>query len=490
MTRSFLMSFVSRWRVEIQSGAWVGRFAVLSLALLGCSGEVRAQTAPPHAAVRPLVFDGVTVIDVVQGRRLPAQRVVVIGTRIRAVGSAGTVPLPPGAQVIDARGKFLIPGLWDMHTHSNRATNVFYPLFVANGVTGIRDMWSWVPLDTLRLLQREILAGTRVGPPRQFLAGAALDDGDCSRDRGAGHMCVKSGDTADVRLVVDSLKAAGADFIKTYDLSAETYFLVAAEVRRIGIRFGGHDQETTAIEAADSGAMSLDHINTAADLDQVCLPGATTTPTSKADCQTIAEHFRRNNTWWCPTLVAFGETSYYKLFGPMSRAIFARVELAVHDVEYGTVPRVDWLQTPAQSTGAGSLVAVNDPVKGGFLRLVHQVELPIIAGTDVIQGFMLPGYALHAELAIYVASGLTPLEALQSATLNPTKAIRGTDSLGTVAAGKLADLVLLDADPLVDITNTTRIRAVVANGRYYDRAALDQLLAVAIGHHDTPATLP
>jgi imidazolonepropionase-like amidohydrolase len=106
---------------------------------------------------------------------------------------------------------------------------------------------------------------------------------------------------------------------------------------------------------------------------------------------------------------------------------------------------------------------------------MQQVGLPILVGTDVAPA----GFALQGELAIYAAEGLTPLEALQTATLNPAKMLHGTDSLGTVAVGKLADLVLLDANPLVDITNTTAIRAVVANGRYFDRATLDQILETA-----------
>jgi imidazolonepropionase-like amidohydrolase len=119
---------------------------------------------------------------------------------------------------------------------------------------------------------------------------------------------------------------------------------------------------------------------------------------------------------------------------------------------------------------------------GGSLRLIHQVGLPILAGTDDGADAMLnvpPGFTLQAELALYVAEGMSTLEALQAATLNPAKMLHGTDSLGTVAVGKLADLVVLDADPLADITNITTIRAVVANGRYFDRAALDQLLTRA-----------
>ena len=116
------------------------------------------------------------------------------------------------------------------------------------------------------------------------------------------------------------------------------------------------------------------------------------------------------------------------------------------------------------------------------MYLIQRLGIPVLAGTDApSEKELLVGLSLHAELAIYVAEGLTPLNALQSATLNPAKLLAGTDSLGTIAPGKLADLVLLDADPLADITNITTIRAVVANGRYFDRAALDRLLVEAQG---------
>jgi adenine deaminase len=130
--------------------------------------------------------------------------------------------------------------------------------------------------------------------------------------------------------------------------------------------------------------------------------------------------------------------------------------------------------------------APSPPEPGTFLRFVQSAELPILAGTDSEWPWDVPGFVLHLELAIYVAQGLTPLEALQSATLNPAKFLHATDSLGTVAPGKLADLVLLDADPLKDIANTTLIRAVVANGRYYDRAELDKILSDKVLHGSFP----
>ena len=212
-----------------------------------------------HMAVTTsLVFNRVTVVDVDQGKLVPDQRVVITGNRIQAVGSLGAVSIPKGAQVVQAKGKYLIPGLWDMHAHPTLSgtgvpsapdvhitADLAYLLFIANGVTGFRDAWSQVPLDTMLRWRREILAGTRVGPPRQLFSGVAIDESDpCTReDHGfTGHVCV-SPDTADIGKLVRSLKAAGVSFLKTYDLGPKAYFMVAAAARRKASGFGGHAPE-------------------------------------------------------------------------------------------------------------------------------------------------------------------------------------------------------------------------------------------------------
>jgi hypothetical protein len=484
------------------------------VALTPVVGSISVARAQQPEAATPLVFDGVTVIDVQQGRRLRAQRVVIVGNRIRTMGSVHAVRVPAGARVVNARGKYLIPGLWDMHVHPARSTDVFYPLFIANGVTGIRDASSPVPLDTQIMWRREILAGTLVGPPRQILSGSAIDERELCKRRANDftygslpitgqdlqHTCVA--DAADARHLVDSLKTAGADMIKTYDLSRSVYFAIAAEARRIGILFGGHLKRNvaTAMEASDSGATILDHANSAGDLGKLCLG----THASAAQCQLLAERFRRNDTWWVPTFTIVD--LFDGNLGPPSEPDFiARHRSLAGDTvltRWREFVRTFWsdsthhLDLRHGPTGVLRVAGGRSPSSSadtihwgdmcGVLCIMHRVGLPILAGTDVTtdgvyddafdsRGFP-PGFSLHTELAIYVAEGLTPLEALQTATLNPAKAIRGTDSLGTVSPGKLADLVLLDGDPLKDITNTTAIRAVVANGRYFDRATLDQLL--------------
>jgi imidazolonepropionase-like amidohydrolase len=425
---------------------------------------VRAQRSA-HAAA-PLVFDRVTVVDVDQGKLVSDQRVVVAGNRIQAVGPADQVRVPQGAQVVDAQGKYLIPGLWDMHTHSQHLAHLFYPIFLANGVTGIRDAWSSVPLDTLHQWRREILAGTRVGPPRQLLVGAAIDEtAGCNGTNSNGHICVSPFDSADGRHLVDSLKVAEADMIKMYGLSKGMYFVIAAEARRVGVPFGGHLKPgaASAVEASDSGVSIIDHMGfgSAAELDTLC--GGRTA--SVVRCQPVAERFRRNGTWVVATL-----KNYFRTHGQASQRIRERRRELARFWADSSRPAGNWLR---DTTG----VAPAD--SAGYLDIAHRVGLPILAGTDAQPLSLqldLRSFGIHAELAILAAEGLSPLEALRTATLNPAKLLRATDSLGTVASGKLADLLLLDANPLADITNTTTIRAVVANGRYYDRAALDRLL--------------
>lgn len=447
-------------------------------ALLAMVSVSRRAEVPPS-----VVFDHVTVVDVVHGTYLRDQRVVITGTHIRALGRANAISVPAGAQVIPSRGKYLIPGLWDMHVHPGAPLmRVHYPrtvhvtaeltylLFIANGVTGFRDAWSLVPLDTMLRWRREILAGTRVGPPRQLLSAVAIDDkATCQRDfrEFTYHICVTPGDSADIAQVVDILKVAGVDWLKTYNLGPRSYFLLAAAARRAGLRFGGHAPHVSPFDAADSGANILDHVGAehVGVLDSLCFDPARATV---AGCRAVAERFQRTNTWSVPTL----SNRAIRWFRKASPAVISnRLVNTVGDFWTNFAYDPTWLQEHERLP----FPATPDTLHFAMLTIPMQVGLPMLSGGDT--GMEDAGFKTHADMATMVDRGVTPLAALQAATLNPAKLLRATDSMGTVAPGKLADLVLLDANPLADITNTTRIRAVVANGRYFNRAALDGLLA-------------
>ncbi len=435
---------------------------VAGVVLASSSSAVLAAQQTAISAV-PLVFDEVTVVDVEQGKLVPSQRVVVVGNRIQAVGSSKAIPVPSGAQLVSAREKYLIPGLWDMHYHTqNSSSFVQFEALLAHGVTGIRDPGPNFPFDTLIRWRQDILAGKRAGPPRQVLAHLIQGPNEtCERTNAVPRYCVT--DENDARHLVDSLKQAGVDEIKLRTVTRDLYFAIAAEARRIGLRFGGHAESVSLQEASDSGAKMVDHLPPHAD----CFAA---TPAAIADqCQAAAESFKRYDTWLVSSLVAYGFMDLQSVPG-FSRPVRGRLHEVLNHIDarlffYDSAMRAgSWLRDfkPGQP--------LSDTL--GALRIVRRVGMPLVAGTDLG-----PTHAIHIELALLVAEGFTPLDALQSATLNPAKSLRATDSLGTVASGKLADLVLLDANPLADITNTTTIRAVVANGRYFDRAALDQLLA-------------
>ncbi len=447
--------------------ARIGSFVTLGLGVtLAVPAAMRAQQAA--SAASSLVFEGVTVVDVEQGRLVPNQRVVIVGNRIQTVSNAGAGQPPKDGQIVEARGKYLIPGLWDMHVHTHWPTSpasradLFHSLFLANGVTGIRDAYSQDSLETMVRRREEILAGTRVGPPRQLFTGTKEEIHQGQPEK------ITEGE-------VRALKARGAKFIKLYPFTAAA----AGAVKRVGLPFGGHLMyvdlfsgggfyKMSAFEASDSGMSILDHVNAAGELDELCWGGRE--DASVEACQPLAEQMQASGTWWAPTLIAFAQADASALLmGPATWPVYARYQARVDEFWAGSFLRGNWLRDSAQT-------AATEP--GGFLHIAREAGMPILAGSDAptAAGNLIGGFSLHAELAILVAEGLTPLQALQAATLNPAKMLRGTDSLGTVAPGKLADLVLLDADPLADITNTTTIRGVVANGRYADRTALDRML--------------
>jgi cytosine/adenosine deaminase-related metal-dependent hydrolase len=401
----------------------------------------RGVASKPTAAA--LAFTGVTVVDVADGRLVPEQTVVVTGNRVQTVGPMGKIRVPAGAQVVEAKGKYLIPGLWDMHVHVNDLVD-WYPRFIAHGVTGVREMAQRFRggADSFRVWQREFAAGTRVGP-RMVGPSADLTSGGGIRIR----------TPADATRIIDSLKAAGMVFLKYHDNrgNPELYFAMLRAARQAGLPVVGHIPRTiTEVEVADSGQRGVEHTishplcwpalatlhSVVNEFDTVAAaPVATESDSVLAAnvCGQAAEAYIRSGTWLVPTLAV----AFY-----MKRVM---------------QPRQSFVRTMRQR---------------GVIRF--------LTGTDTSPRYsaqygISPGVALLQELVFLVESGLTPLEVLQTATLNPAKFLEATDSLGTVAPNKLADLVLLDADPLANIYNVMKIRAVVVNGRYFDRAALDAL---------------
>lgn len=474
------------------------------IAVLPCSLPAQALPAPVPGTI---ALTHVVVIDVSSGSELRDRTVLVRARRIVAVDSSPRASLPNDARVVDGSGRYLIPGLWDMHVHTFYPDDVDpnFPVFIANGVTGIRDMGnSALSLARIHQLRGEVESGTRVGP--RFVAAGPLVEG--APPTWPNSVIADTPERG--RSLVDSLAAAGADFIKVYSrLQPGPYHAIAQESRRRGIPFEGHvPGAISASEASDAGQRSMEHlygivegcstVESEVIAARTALLDARTAGSDTLEaarrvsrvyrqalqgfderrCNRLVSQLARNRSWQVPTLVSYEQPT---CVAPEELARDSRVKY-VSPRRQAAWPRTRAAR--AHRNAADAELAATDSLicTGALARLtavLAEASVPILAGTDAGTPYVLYGFGLHQELSLLVRAGLTPLTALRAATINPAVFLGATDSLGTVASGKLADLVLLDADPLADVSNTTRIRAVLANGRYYDRAALDALLAAA-----------
>ncbi len=435
------------------------------------------------AAGQAFAFTHVNVVDATGSPVQPDMTVIVIGKRIADLGKFGQVQIPNGAQIVDASGKFLIPGLWDMHVHTifgdwlPKDEKITLPLFVANGVTGVRDMGS--DLEPVKQWRSEIAAGKLLGP-RMIIAGPMLDGPTPHFPSSA-----PVSDAASGRKTVDDLKTAGVDFIKIQSLvPRDGYFAAAAEANKLGITFVGHVPDAVrASEASNAGQKSIEHFTGVFEgcstIEDRLLKGPKTLGQNVATfdpkkAKALIALFAKNQTWQVPTLA------------------WERGQWLVDEIDLSQDPLIKyapavWKDRTWPMFKRDILKTMDTdplPVRKRFVQMELEMTLamfragvPFMAGTDTAAGVhIFPGFSLHQELALFVKAGLTPMEALQTATLNPAKFLGDTADMGTVEKGKIADLVLLDANPLDDINNTRKIRAVVLAGQYFSRAQLDEML--------------
>jgi imidazolonepropionase-like amidohydrolase len=431
-------------------------------------------TATPQ--LQHLVLTHVTVIDATGAQARPEMTVIITGSRIAALGKADEVRLPEGAQIVDAGGRFVIPGLWDMHIHSGsyEEGKKVFPLLIARGITGVRDM-GCPPEDAIRL-RRETSEGKILGP-RMIVAGPLIQ-GPLPFQM---PLIVSVHNKVEASRAVANLKGQGVDFIKVQDaLPRDLYFAVASEAKRQGLQLAGHvPPSITALEATKAGQRSIEHLggrfqgvllacsDREAELtkkirailsdalralsekrgpdDSDIFRASFTMPllNSYSDRKAAAlfSEFKKRQTWQTPTLVA----------QPIREALGSgRKDLSEDDIRYGRMLMRKQLEIVAAMKRAG---------------------VGVTAGTDLPLG----GWSLHEELSLFVEAGLTPLEALQTATRNPAEFLGRLDSLGTIEEGKIADLVLLEANPLEDIRNTRKIYAVILGGKMIQKSSLSEI---------------
>ena len=449
--------------------------------LLCVCGILAGQPASPSV----VIIHDVNVIDVTGGPTQAHRTVIVRDRKIEEIGtSAGGSDGKLQGLHVDGTGKFLIPGLWDMHVHMvfgawfPRGKEVTLPLFIANGITGVRDMGS--ELEVLQQWRMEITAGTLIGP-RMVISGPMLDG---PQPRFPSSIAITTPE--DGRRAVDDLNRRGTDFVKLQSLiPREAVFAIAEEARRQGITFVGHVPDSVrASEASNAGQKSFEHLigifEGSSPLEEAFLKGPKTQGQflSTYDPKRAATLFAllaKNHTWQCPTLV------WERGGSLIDQTDFASDTHAKYVPAYWK--NVTWKRFTDEITHDFNTddLATRKRFVEKELEVVNAMRragIPFLAGTDTPPGvYIFPGFSLHEELQRFVAAGFTPMEALQTATLNPAKFLGMDDKLGTIEQGKLADLVLLDANPLDDIRNTQKIAAVVVNGRYFSRADLDKMLA-------------
>ena len=442
------------------------RVLVRALGLLA----VFTLAAGPHAAttpgVRPLVIRDVAVVDVETGAVRPGQTVVCEAGHVTTVGAADRTSVPRGAFVIDGRGAYAIPGFWDMHVHLSWTGETALAALVANGVTGVRDMGG--RLGELDAWQVRIADGRLAGPVI-VRAGPTLNGQAFAWH----HLEVKTADQA--AAAVRTLHAVGVDFVKMHRaISREAYLAMAAEAKRLSLPFAGHvPLELAREEAVDAGQASIEHIETLIEgplLTSVPLEQwlATVARWREAGAPALFARMAKQGTAMTPTLVAYRAATDLRLEPDRADPRDRYLAPAVRE-------RAREYAKPVPAAVLEGRVRIFDE----FARLVAAMRdagVPILAGTDIAGPRVYPGFSLHDELALLVEAGLTPLEALQAATRNAARALGRLDDTGTVASGKRADLVLLDASPLDDIEHVRQIRGVVAGGRWFDRGTLDGLL--------------
>lgn len=453
----------------------IAKLLVLLLTCAVCNKSSQAQR---------LVIENTNIVNVANGTILKGAHVVIEKDRIVRIHKNKE---NYAGEVVDGTDKFLIPGLWDMHTH-NWNSEQFFPLLIANGVTGIRDMSG--DMTKIKQWREDIRSGKIIGPV--IFASGPIVDGP--KPVWPGSVALKS--PYQVHFKIDSLKKnVGVDFIKVYSLlPREVYFKLAKEASKQKVSFQGHiPDEVSILEAAKAGQKSQEHLinfilEASDSLDYIKqiakVSAAAGVRNSSTKLKMMIRTFNGNrltnltnelakyDSWICPTLTV------NRSIGRLRDTTFTN-DKRLHYV----MPSLKAMWNPANDFRFKNLDDEYFQLNRKFfelqLKVVKQLQqsgVKLLAGTDFPNPYCFPGFSLHDELQLMVLAGLTPLKALQTATLNPALFFEITHDYGTVEEGKIANLILLDKNPLENISNTKLIAAVFVNGKHLKKEVLDKML--------------
>jgi imidazolonepropionase-like amidohydrolase len=457
----------------------ISRFASTILLVFSLTALIPTFAAPPTD--RTILLTNINVIDATGSPVQAGMNVLIENGYITAI-ERESISISD-VEKIDGTGRFLIPGLWDMHVHWY--DDKYLSLFIANGVTGIRQMWGFpmhyywkamVNYDEDFVAPRVLVGSVIIDGPEVFWPGS-----------------LSAKTELEGRNYVRRFNEMGADFIKVYGgLKKDVYFAIADESRRVGIPFAGHvPNAVTVIEASDAGQKSIEHLSgiaVALSSEKERLQKAIINASSRSErlaageqardtfdpalMAPLFEQLKRNGTWQSPTLTVLRNIAYIRERSKLDQDRLQYLPSSItgtwdpnKDFRFKNYSEQDWEIQKRLFEHSKMIVGE-----------LNRAGVKIIAGTDVLNPYCFPGFSLHDELALLVESGLTSMQALQAATRNAAEFSGRLDQLGTVEVGKIADLVLLDADPLKDIRNTTKISAVILTGRIRNREVLDSLL--------------
>jgi len=448
-----------------------------------------------------IAITNTSLIDMNNGQVSEDMTLVIKNGIITSIGESNKIELPSEVKIINGTGKYVIPGLWDMHAHTSSeyvTRSILYPSFIANGVTGIRVLsadcfepcWELdMNIEQSRGLQSEVKDGKVIGP--KSILGSTYIQGAKPRETST---IKEPGNRQDGEKLVHLLLDRGIDFIKIYDeIPRDAYFGIADEANKQGLPFAGHvPLSIKASEASDAGQKSIEHccegslfeecsseekklreqitklIQSREPKNMYSLVLELVKTYDDAKCQDVYRKFLENNTFYTPTLVA------------------TEMDNILRKDDWRKDPRLIYLPRKERDfwdedeIATKELLGVQDPlIRDKRFEIVgdmNKAGVKLLAGSDCGVFGVHYGFGLHDELELLVEAGLTELEALQTATLNAAEYADKSDSYGNIKTGLMADLILLEANPLDNIRNTKQIYSVLSNGKFYDRQSLDTIL--------------
>ncbi len=471
--------------------------------LYACGGD--SGSGPGSAAVsvnQGTVLLNANVVSTQDGSVSQGMSIIIDGGKIQQILPATSgVNVGGSAKAIDATGKYVVPGFMDMHSHAfNSVANApgDFPVLLANGVTGVREAGGSPALIQLAKQQNAAVAAGTADAPEVVMMPSTIYSGQGPTD-------------ATARQFVRDRKAEGADFIKASTGPREGFLAMMDEAKKQGFHAAGHlTNAVSALESSNGGYHSFEHLGSSIGLlidcasDEANIRAAVLANPrppapnvvnprlydgneyrdyyqrildtySDAKCQSLAQAFVKNDTWQAVTLIRLRTQDY------------GDDPAYVNDpnLKYVDKARVALWQSIGQQFSATITPAARATLQSYYARQLQVVKMmkqngvKIMAGSDLGGGWLVPGFSLHQEFKQLAAAGLSPLEVLQATTLNGAQFANRTSTLGSVEAGKNADLVLLDANPIADVANLDKVSSVLLRGKYYSRAALDKLLSDA-----------